>query len=384
MIKIYAVGGSVRDSLLGIESYDRDYVVVGATEQDMLNLGYTKVGADFPVFMAPNGDQYALARKERKTGKGYNGFTVEFDPSVTLKEDLERRDLTINSIAQDLETGEIIDYFGGLDDLKNKVLRHTSDAFSEDPLRVIRLARFSSKFPEFTIAEDTKKLCIDLVQSGTLNELHDNRIMVEITKVFTYDNFINFFLTLEKFSAFNKVNFFKDLFGYDQEYNIFVIEDIHITIANIISSMDINLVQKIKYFTVLFRDAYADMSSKCIPKNIKKLAEHFDIMIDLGLYGGYYNLEFYENIYGFLKTIKAYSDVEEDVQDIVNILYIMEECDIEWIFTSEDFVDFLNEAVYNNPVIASQFPNLTGKALGEAIENKRIENVKLAFIKVKD
>lgn len=153
MMKIYKVGGCVRDHLLGLNPKDIDYVVVGATPEEMLALGFQQVGAAFPVFLK-DGEEYALARKERKTGVGYNGFDVVFDTSVTLEEDLSRRDLTINSMAMDMDTGEIIDPFGGRHDLAQGVLRATSDAFAEDPVRVLRTARFAARYG-FTIAADT-------------------------------------------------------------------------------------------------------------------------------------------------------------------------------------------------------------------------------------
>lgn len=152
-MKIYLVGGAVRDELLGLKPNDLDWVVVGATEQQMLDLGYSKVGADFPVFLNPDtGEEYALARRERSTGPGYNDFEVEFSPDVTIEEDLRRRDFTINAIAKDMETGELIDPFSGVEDLRKRVLRMVDvSSFAEDPVRVLRLARFAAKFPAFKI-----------------------------------------------------------------------------------------------------------------------------------------------------------------------------------------------------------------------------------------
>lgn len=177
-MKIYLVGGCVRDHLLGIKPKDIDYVVVGSTTEEMLSMGFTQVGAAFPVFLK-NGEEYALARKERKTGRGYNGFAVEFDPSVTLEEDLIRRDLTINSMAMDIDTGEIIDPYGGQEDLRRGLLRHTSDAFAEDPVRVLRTARFAARY-SFVVDERTIQLMSDIV-----DELHDvpqERIWAEFEK----------------------------------------------------------------------------------------------------------------------------------------------------------------------------------------------------------
>jgi tRNA nucleotidyltransferase (CCA-adding enzyme) len=146
-MKIYLVGGAVRDEILGLPVRERDWVVVGATPQQLLDQGFRPVGKDFPVFLHPrSGEEYALARTERKTAAGYHGFATQFSPEVTLEQDLQRRDLTVNAIARDLESGAIIDPFGGRDDLNAKVLRHVSPAFVEDPLRVLRLARFAARW----------------------------------------------------------------------------------------------------------------------------------------------------------------------------------------------------------------------------------------------
>ena len=151
-MKIYCVGGAVRDELLGRPVSDRDWVVVGATPEEMLERGFLPVGKDFPVFLHPQTkEEYALARTERKTGRGYHGFAFHASPEVTLEEDLARRDLTINAMARD-ETGRLIDPYGGLEDLRRKVLRHVSPAFAEDPVRILRVARFSARLPDFTLA----------------------------------------------------------------------------------------------------------------------------------------------------------------------------------------------------------------------------------------
>src|SRR5512145_12343 len=146
-MKTYLVGGAVRDTLLGRPHTEHDYVVVGAMPDDLIALGYRPVGKDFPVFLHPQtGDQYALARIERKTGTGYYGFETRFSPDVTLEEDLARRDLTINAMARDEASGEVIDPYGGKRDLEARLLRHVSPAFTEDPLRVLRVARFAARY----------------------------------------------------------------------------------------------------------------------------------------------------------------------------------------------------------------------------------------------
>ena len=178
----YLVGGAVRDSLLGYPFHERDWVVVGATPQQMLDLGYQQVGKDFPVFLHPHSkEEHALARTERKSGKGYTGFTVYAAPDVTLEQDLLRRDLTINAIAQ-ADDGTLIDPFGGVSDIHNKVLRHVSAAFAEDPLRVLRVARFYARYAHlgFTVASETRQLMQEL--STELDTLPPERVWQETAK----------------------------------------------------------------------------------------------------------------------------------------------------------------------------------------------------------
>lgn len=186
-IKVYLVGGAVRDALLGLTVTDRDWVVTGATPQDMIGQGYTPVGRDFPVFLHPTShEEYALARTERKSGQGYRGFVVHSDASVTLEEDLARRDLTINAMAQivdsDGNSNDIIDPYGGQADLQRKVLRHVSDAFVEDPVRILRLARFAARFPDFTVAPETHELMQHMVAHGELDHLVPERVWQELSR----------------------------------------------------------------------------------------------------------------------------------------------------------------------------------------------------------
>ena len=181
-MEIYCVGGAVRDELLGLTVQDRDYVVVGATPEQMAALGYRPVGKDFPVFLHPHThDEYALARTERKTAKGYKGFQVYAAPEVSLEQDLARRDLTINAIAKD-DHGTLIDPHGGVADLKAGVLRHVSAAFVEDPVRILRLARFAARFASFTIAAETLALMREMVQNGEVDALVPERVWQELAK----------------------------------------------------------------------------------------------------------------------------------------------------------------------------------------------------------
>ena len=192
-MQVYLVGGAVRDQLLGLPNKDKDFVVVGATVADMLDAGFQQVGADFPVFLHPiSHEEYALARTERKQGRGYQGFSVHASPDVTLREDLQRRDLTVNAMAIEVKSlmddtpisGDVVDYYGGLNDIHSKTLRHVSSAFSEDPLRVLRTARFYGRYYDlgFSIADETLLLMRELVSSGELTHLSSERIWQESSR----------------------------------------------------------------------------------------------------------------------------------------------------------------------------------------------------------
>jgi tRNA nucleotidyltransferase (CCA-adding enzyme) len=191
-MQTYLVGGAVRDALMGLPVQDRDWVVVGATAQDLLDQGFVAVGRDFPVFLHPKThEEYALARTERKTAPGYRGFVVHASPEVTLEEDLARRDLTINSIAASADsTGargtfdlkNLVDPFGGQRDIADKVLRHTTAAFQEDPVRILRTARFAARFADFTVAPETRALMQAMVADGEADHLVAERVWQELAK----------------------------------------------------------------------------------------------------------------------------------------------------------------------------------------------------------
>lgn len=202
-MKTYLVGGAVRDRLLGFDKSDRDWVVVGASVTQMLDAGFTQVGRDFPVFLHPQTkEEHALARTERKTGPGYTGFAFNADSSVTLEEDLQRRDLTINAIAQDSDDN-LIDPYGGVKDVEERVLRHVSAAFTEDPLRVLRVARFAARFSPlgFRIAEETLALMQQLSRSGELQHLVAERVWQEMEKALHTAAPAEFFLCLRACDA---------------------------------------------------------------------------------------------------------------------------------------------------------------------------------------
>ena len=218
-MRTYLVGGAIRDRLLGLPGpYEKDWVVVNGTPDQLKSKGYKKVGKSFPVFINPEtGEEHALARKEVKTSSGYHGFEFDAGPDITLEEDLSRRDLTINAIAED-ENGNLIDPYGGQNHIRDRILRHVSEAFREDPLRVLRIARFKAKLSQFDfiIADETINLVKKIVDSGELSSLVPERTWLETEKVFKADDFNQYFLTLINLNAFNEI--YPDLIGLDSEF----------------------------------------------------------------------------------------------------------------------------------------------------------------------
>ena len=206
-MKVFLVGGAVRDALLGLAVGERDWVVTGASPEDMVAAGYQPVGKDFPVFLHPRTkEEHALARTERKSGRGYHGFTFHTGAEVTLEDDLLRRDLTINAIAQDAD-GRLIDPHGGQRDLAAKVLRHVSPAFAEDPVRVLRLARFAARFAPlgFTVAPETLALCRQLVEAGEVDALVPERIWQEMARALLHEQASVFFKLLHACGALARI-----------------------------------------------------------------------------------------------------------------------------------------------------------------------------------
>ena len=209
--QVYLVGGAVRDKLLNIQSKDNDYVVIGETPETMEALGFLPIGSDFPVYLHPNTkEEYALGRTERKSGKGYTGFVVDASPNVTLEEDLARRDLTINSMALD-ENGTIIDPFNGQDDLKNKILRHTTQAFVEDPVRVLRIARFLARYgSDWSIHPSTTALMHELKNKGELEHLVPERVWLETEKALGEKHPELYFQALDGLGVFPEIEQMKN------------------------------------------------------------------------------------------------------------------------------------------------------------------------------
>ena len=235
-MKRFRVGGCVRDRLLGLPINDVDWVVTGATEKEMLALGYTPVGRDFPVFLHPESKQeYALARSERKTGPGYRGFAVSTDPATTIEQDLLRRDLTINAMAED-EDGNLVDPYDGRRDLEQKRLRHVSPAFVEDPVRVLRVARFAARFHRlgFTVAEETRALMIEMGACGELEALVPERVWMELSRALDEPDPAVFFYTLRDCDALRRLFPEIDaLFGVPQnaKYHPEIDTGIHVMMA---------------------------------------------------------------------------------------------------------------------------------------------------------
>jgi tRNA nucleotidyltransferase (CCA-adding enzyme) len=204
-MRTFRVGGAVRDALLGLPVNDTDWVVVGATPEQMVAAGYLPVGKDFPVFLHPQTrEEYALARTERKTGRGYHGFAIHASPDVTLEEDLARRDLTINAIAQ-AEDASLIDPFGGQQDLRRRVLRHVTEAFREDPVRILRVARFAARFQDFSLAPETQALMRAMVEEGEADHLVPERVWQELARGLMEDRPSRMFTVLRECGALARI-----------------------------------------------------------------------------------------------------------------------------------------------------------------------------------
>lgn len=368
-MKKYLVGGAVRDELLGVQSKDRDYVVVGSTPDEMLAAGFSQVGADFPVFLHPaTGEEYALARTERKNGVGYHGFDVEFDVSVTLQDDLSRRDLTMNSIAKDLETGEIIDPFNGVKDLENRILRHTSLAFAEDPLRVVRLARFYARYNTFAVAPDTMTLATKVVKSGELNHLPNERFWGELEKVFTEEQPQRFFDVLENVAFWKHITFFAELYNCETLQERSFIRD-----AAKIVAADISVpgAEKLMLHTAVTAKCGATLESassrtKVLQMNVQTLCKTDRTA---------------ESIFELLRRTKAWSD-GDTFNDVLSALGVMQELEktspyARILRTNIDLQDLHNVQVVTSRIKSEPFQHLQGKQIGEAMKAARIEAIKL-------
>jgi len=313
-MKIYLVGGAVRDQLLGLSVGDKDWVVVGSSENEMLASGFRKVGKRFPVFLHPEThEEYALARKEQKTGHGYHGFDFNIAPEISLNDDLIRRDLTINAMAMD-EAGVLCDPFGGAKDIEKKILRHVSDAFSEDPLRIIRVARFAAKFHYlgFTIADETLVLMRKMTKDGELNTLSGERIYHEIRKAFLTPNPEIFFQILYKIDVFNSI--------FQPLHNLFISQkQVFLPLRSAVKS---NCCDVYTLFTLLI---YQLKDQKCIvdiAEILKMPRALARLMIDTHCYHNMINNLLKYNAPQILKMFKK----TNALRDISHISKVIEAC----------------------------------------------------------
>lgn len=274
--KFYLVGGAVRDLILGIESRDNDYVVVGATHEWMIENGYEQVGSSFPVYLK-DGCEYALARQERKVAPGYHGFETKHDSSVTLEDDLLRRDLTINSMAMD-DDGHIIDPHGGRQDLEDGILRHTSDAFADDPLRVMRLARFAARYG-FDVHPDTIALAKKLVDAGELDHLPKERVWAELRKGLSESNPAKMLRVLHEVGAVDR-----NLMPYFQFSYVFI--DWLDTVFDLLKKTGVDLSVETKFLMCfeglsLSTDLETAVQTLSVPKHWYTMSKHFERFEDV-------------------------------------------------------------------------------------------------------
>ena len=325
-MKIYLVGGAVRDQLLGLQVKEKDWVVVGSTPNEMRKNKFKQVGKDFPVFIHPKtGEEYALARTERKSGHGYTGFEFDTNPNVTLEEDLERRDLTINAIAQD-EDGTLIDPFNGQEDIKNKKLRHVSDAFSEDPLRVLRVARFKANLDGFEIVEETKNKIKMIIGSGELKYLTGERIWLELYKA----NYPHIFAyNLDQLGASNVLP------GYNEMIVRQIINNTEINPINhwVLSKFNLSKLQQISMFIHV---CISDKDAFCT--KLKAPNEYMDLAMMLGnCEEDYFNYEPKNGNHNQLISLIKKLDIrkEERLRDFSKI--------IEHIFSENDHISVKNK-----------------------------------------
>ncbi len=359
-MKIYLVGGAVRDRLMGLTPRDQDWVIVGATTNDvngLLAAGYTQVGADFPVFLHPtSGEEYALARVERKSGVGYHGFTVQADENVSIEDDLGRRDLTINSIAQAAD-GTVIDPYNGVRDLHNRILRHTTAAFAEDPLRVLRLARFAARFPDWKIADETMELCQQMTIAGDLQHLTRERVWVELEKGFSEADPCRFLDVLSSTGAMKGNELLNDLFGDEVNF-----QQKHI--AKAISGM---VPQSIRLIISIGLLARIQSKLEGASTRAKECHANFRSLVESS-----------HDADSLLTLITKSRGFQEGSQfgDLVTAAMTAQVAGFQLPFTGRQLLTAQRIAA---GVRASQFPDKEGKDLGAAIKSERIVQLKVGL-----
>lgn len=385
--KTYKVGGAVRDTLMGVKPKDTDYVVVGGTVDRMVEHGFQQVGAAFPVFLHPiTGDEYALARRERKTGDGYHGFSVDFGAHITLEEDLLRRDFTTNSIAYDVVNAEIIDPYNGRADINSGCLRMVNgDAFKEDPLRTVRALRFAARYPRFYINGETFDAMRDVVQQTRLDELPDERFWAELEKVYrdaeTADNIILFWKGVHDLELTTNTNFFRVL------HNITADTDPH----DAFNSME-------EFTKLMFDDAIQEKFPEFTWKERLQVSivfaanrtygnqittDAFDLVSRYDALAGEI-VKQANNTHKIVET-DIHAPMSETVRSIATVFLALRlyQADRAHVAKLLDYGNacagadkhdmFQNIAKEWSQVNAENFPNLTGKELGAAIKEKRVQ-----------
>jgi tRNA nucleotidyltransferase (CCA-adding enzyme) len=364
-MKKYLVGGAVRDLVMGIEPKDKDYVVIGSSPAEMLSLGFKQVGADFPVFLHPEtGDEYALARTERKQGTGYNGF-VTVTKGVALEDDLARRDLTMNAMALDEETGKLFDPFNGAADIKNRTLRHVSMAFAEDPLRVLRLARFAARY-DFQAAPETLELCRLLVTTGELGNLTYERCWKELLRALEEPKSENFFKILDSCGALGEeVPFFFKLFN-DSSY--FVIDHSSYFVIDQARAHDAYLARAPQNFLAV-------TSHLCYlePGELKEESHLYKVAM---AYSRAFSVVENNEAYTYVNFFKMPQKVYEDLLKCL-------------LFTGQEYIREKLEAFHAACMTTTAEevmlvePTLKGKEIGDALQKLRIERVTQAMERTK-
>jgi tRNA nucleotidyltransferase (CCA-adding enzyme) len=398
-MQTYLVGGAVRDKLLGIPIKDRDWVVVGTTPEEMLEKGFKPVGKDFPVFLHPETkEEYALARTERKSGKGYKGFTFHTSPDVTLEDDLQRRDLTINAIAED-EHGVLIDPYGGVADLKGKMLRHVSPAFVEDPLRVLRIARFAASLG-FKIAPETMALLKDISESDELEALVPERVWTELEKALSGKYPARFILVLQSCNALEKLfPEIQALFGVPQtkEYHPEIDTGLH-TIMSLNQSTRLSDDSMIRFAVLVHDLGKATTPKDKLPSHhgheergaeiIDKLCKRYRIpnkYRELAMNVSRFHLDCHriqemkpETVLKKLEQLDAFRRPERFAQFLIAC-----EADARGRAGFEDreypqaeYFQKALKAANEVDTLTLQKQGLEGKALGQEIKNKRVDSIK--------
>ncbi len=356
-MKIYLVGGAVRDQLLGLPIQEKDWVVVGATVNEMLQQGFRQVGKDFPVFLHPKThEEYALARVERKIGKGYTGFDFDASSSVTLEDDLLRRDLTINAMALSAE-GELIDPFHGKEDLENKILRHVSKAFVEDPVRILRIARFAARFSQFgfTVAPETMSLMKEMVNAGEVDALVAERVWKEWEKALN-----------EK----NPEKFFEVLFECGALQVLFPAIQLN---ENLMKASSVISDPEMQFALSLFGVSLVDITSICdryrVPTIFRELAilltTFYPVYIKITEYPAEYLLDFLQKTDSFRRDVRFKK--------------FLKMCEIiAAVYSQPQSTAFIMQAFEAAKIsyLEADLKGLTGKQIGELIYQKRLNAIK--------